>query len=154
MNFKNLLIATLCFVPAASFASVPVLSCQGRWPDAPNGVTAMEFTGAFVGDWIKDAIISVHSVDYKNENLVETGRAAQLDSDDKYQPRKYAGHLRFDLSRLTDVKDFSQFAPMDQCQIQIMIPENAAALGSFTAPVLLHCDQTGGAMNLQCQLGN
>ncbi len=78
------------------------------------------------------------------------GKAKYLTAEKNYNPRKYKDHVKFNLSHLVDTKDFGRFYPSDQCVVNVMIPRNAITLGSFSAPTVINCDQSGGSQTLEC----
>jgi hypothetical protein len=90
----------------------------------------------------------------KSNDETETGKGKVLRSDLNYVPRKYVDHRRIVLTNLKSTTDTSlkgRFYPADQCEIQVMIPVTWADGEGFTAPTLVHCDQSGGVTNLECQ---
>lgn len=139
-----------------ALAKNPYLTCTGnlnsqKYP--PGSISKIEVKGELIGDLIKNAMAQVTFIEYTGETVVSTGRASELDSDANYKPRKYLNHIRFDLGKLTDAKDFSQFWPSDTCQIELLIPKNAIYnTSSFKAPTQIHCDQSGGVTTLNCSL--
>lgn len=90
-------------------------------------------------------------VAYANDEAVEMGRAKYLESDEKYKPRKYKNHVRFDMSKLTETEEFDQYMPGDTCVLNVLVPKNAMSVKSFKAPVIVNCDQSGGTMTLDCE---
>lgn len=131
----------------------PKLECSADISHAEIGnLTTIQLTAeALIGDWMKNVTVTVQTDEY-NGPQIATGRRAQLDSDAKYKPRKYLNHLRYNLSALTNVQDFSEFLPGDTCEMLLMLPQNASELQNFSAPVVIHCDQSGGSVNLDCKL--
>lgn len=97
--------------------------------------------------------VTVTTVDenYKGEDVTTVGRTAQLESDRDYKPRKYKNHIRYQLRQLTDTSDFSRFYPGDQCAMELIVPEKADKLATFKAPLIIHCDQSGGTTTLLCE---
>lgn len=81
-----------------------------------------------------------------------TGRAPYLEADEKYVPRKYKKHTRFNFSNLVDTKTFGKFYPMDQCKLSFLMPNNGLSRESFTAPMIINCDQGGGTISLECEV--
>lgn len=147
----------LILVSSISFASNRYLKCEGKlrnnpstYTYAPGNIQSIAFEGHYIGGWIKDARATVVYEDYRDQKVSNMGRAAQLDSDEKYSPRKWQGYMRFDLSNLTDVSDFSKFLPADSCEIFVLVPSNAAKLRQFPAPVQIRCDQSGGTEVINC----
>ena len=88
----------------------------------------------------------------ESDNPVETGRIDYLSADKSYKPRKYKNHMRFDLSKLTDTKSFGRFLPMDTCTLNFLVPEDGLSKKSFTAPMIINCDQNGGTISLKCDV--
>lgn len=86
----------------------------------------------------------------KYDDETEVGRGKYLEADEKYTPRKYKNHKRFQLNNLTNTKEFDSFTPYDQCNIKLMIPQSARKGGNFEAPTVVNCDQSGGSMTLDC----
>lgn len=148
----------ILLLSSLSFADVKTIKCEGdlnqyikMYRYTPGGITKIQLEGELIGDWIKNAIAKVSYADYNVKNVVEVGRSAQFESDEKYKPRKYFDYIRFDLSNLVEVKNYGRFAPGDQCQIQVMIPKNAMTRSNFSAPTQVHCDQSGGVTTLTCK---
>lgn len=81
---------------------------------------------------------------------VTVGRKDHLQADAGYKPRKYKGTVRFDLSNLVDTKTFGAFLPSDSCSLKLMIPVDAIEQGSFKAPLVINCDQSGGSKTMSC----
>jgi len=90
----------------------------------------------------------------------EVGRRSYLDTDENYKPTKYKDHSRFDLSKLVNPKDFSDFNPSDSCTLQMLVPNAVFAKAPkkgtkavpFDAPVVVSCDQGGGSLTLACEV--
>jgi hypothetical protein len=149
-------LATTTLISSLSMAattSVQKLECSGDISHSQIGnIKTIQVTAeALLGDWLKNVTVNVQTDEYDGSHFV-TGRRAQMDSDEKYKPRKYLNHLRYNLRELTNVQDFSEFLPGDICEIQLMIPQDASKLQSFSAPVVINCDQSGGSVALDCKL--
>lgn len=84
----------------------------------------------------------------------QTGRSQYLSADADYSPRKYKGYSRFDMSKAVDVSNFGIYAPLDQCRLNVLVPNNINQLESAELPVVINCDQTGGTFTLSCTINN
>ncbi len=90
----------------------------------------------------------------------EVGKKDYLGADENYNPTRYKDHSRFDLSKMTDTKSFGSFHPSDSCRLQVLVPNKVFAKApkkgtkkvSFTAPVVIGCDQGGGTIRLDCEV--
>jgi hypothetical protein len=143
----------MVLVSSMAFANVKSLNCTGdlsKFNYSPGDIQTISLKASLITDWMKDVTVVVTAKDYENRNEVTVGRALELESDRNYKPIKNADHIRFDLTKLTEVKKFGRFYPSDSCQIQVMIPKNAMGLTSFNAPTQIHCDQSGGVATLKC----
>jgi hypothetical protein len=151
-TFKTLMSALL-FAPLLAQASTSMaeMDCRRTLNPKTSEDTFQEIhvTGRLIGDWIKNAKVVVRYKDYNDQWIEVTGRAAQLVKDENYNPRKYVGYQRFDLSRLTETEKFGSFTP-EGCSIYMMIPENASELQNYTAALTIQCDQSGGKATLRC----
>jgi hypothetical protein len=144
------LVMVLCLSPF--FARAAAFDCQGHFGSdvQPFEVRAIRVGGQLQGDWIKDAVATVQYEDYDKQVTVVAGRAKELNSDEKYQPSKYLNHDRYNLASLTDIESFGNFLPMNDCQMDFVVPKNARETPRFKAVVIMHCEQSGGSMTLQC----
>ena len=141
----------LIFVSSIALADIKELNCVADLSKQyEGGIQSISLKGSLIHDWIKDAVGTVVYRDYNSRQVLVVGRAKQLESDQNYKPIKHKNSIRFDLSNLTDVKDFSSFNPADQCRILVMIPKNAMSLKYFSAPTQINCDQGGGVTTMQC----
>lgn len=88
-----------------------------------------------------------------DERKTETGRAKEVAPLKNYNPRKYKNHSKFEMhNQLVDTESFGKFWPLDQCALNVMIPNDAFEKVSFQAPVVMNCDQSGGTEVLECEL--
>lgn len=101
-------------------------------------------------DWMKEVVVTAVTKDHNDKDVKMVGRRLQWDSDLNYKPRKYKNHVRYQMNKLVDVEDFSDFTP-DGCDLNMMVPRNATDLGTFDAPVVTNCEQSGGTMILECK---
>ena len=81
-----------------------------------------------------------------------TGRAKTLDATANYKPTKYKNHSKFDLSKLTDIEDFGSFSPVDDCTLNVLVPNDFASKKIAYFPVVASCDQNGGSFKLTCSV--
>lgn len=146
MKFSTILFLTVTTLSTHAFARASKLHCQASF-DQYEESYALDIKGQYIGGWIKDIVVIATD---KTEQTV--GRAADLNRDQNYAPRKYVGHDRFDLSKLTDTKDFSRFNPWDQCALHLLLPADENMTAQFKTPILIHCDQSGGKMMASCEL--
>lgn len=143
------MVATLTAAAALADDKVYGLHCRAQ---KPHGFESVEIKAELIlGDWIKNVTVTAVDYDYANQLRTQVGRAAQWESDRTYKPRKYKDHVRYNTTQLTDTADFSKYYPGDMCEIQVMVPENYPRPGKFKAPMLFHCDQSGGKAELDCE---
>lgn len=83
---------------------------------------------------------------------VETGRRDSVFNDENYKTRKFPDHFRFDMSTLINPVDFSNYEPIDSCQIQILVPIKGIEAASFQAHAIVNCDQGGFSQDLACSV--
>lgn len=102
---------------------------------------------------LKDVTATIKSTDYNDKEEVTVARRNSLTKDANYKPTKYKGSARYNLDKLITTTDFADLSPGDECQILLMLPEVTPAKGtSFAAPVVIHCDQSGGSVTIQCSI--
>ncbi|MBC7372178.1 MAG: hypothetical protein H7326_11465 [Bdellovibrionaceae bacterium] len=154
MKLTMSVLVALFAIPAISSAANPVLDCSAKLnqDQPPYSFEAVQVRGEYVSGWFKNIVVKVVSTDYNDQKVVQTGRAAELDPDEKYAPRKYANHNRFNLDALTETKNFAKFYPADSCRLELLVPQDVQKAVTDGAPLLIHCDQSGGVVNLKCTL--
>ncbi|RYZ71708.1 MAG: hypothetical protein EOP09_04265 [Proteobacteria bacterium] len=155
MKFLKLILTAAFAIPAMAFAeSHQVLECAATLDQnrPPYSFESIQIRGEYVNGWFKDFVAQVSYTNYRDEKIVTTGRSAELDRDEKYVPRKYVNHDRYNLENLTETEKFGKFYPADTCNLELLIPKDIRTVVREGAPLLIHCDQSGGAITLKCTL--
>ncbi|MCC7402860.1 MAG: hypothetical protein IT288_00545 [Bdellovibrionales bacterium] len=155
---RSFIVLALVVSLNSSASDTPIFSfeCRGGKTDLIESVevSADRFINYGPGE---DGKIEMNLYDVKavtqDTDETATGRRDFISNDQKYKPRKYKGHQRFDLSQLTNTKSFGSFTPVDYCVMSLLIPDEAgASLTQFKAPMVINCDQRGGSITLACTL--
>lgn len=157
-------ILTLATLLATIQASA--LTCEGEsTDDSPGSIIGINLeadagisrkTGQIV---LNNVTVEVHHT--INEAVgsegyeTETGTGKELRSDLNYKPRVHDGAKRIDLSQLKSVhpvtgRKLNVFLPSDTCKLELIVPQDWTHTESFTAPVMVHCDQSGGRIDVEC----
>ncbi|HEY8278052.1 MAG TPA: hypothetical protein VIH99_00420 [Bdellovibrionota bacterium] len=148
---------TILFIALLASASVPAFardivsfSCESK----RNGFgdVTLTVTKFWMSDDKKEGTMrDVYMTVSRPSEQSATGRTKTLDSDANYRPTKYKKHLRFDMSKLTDVTDFDSFTPSG-CSIKVMVPDNvmSSRVSRMEVPVTLTCDEEGNSIFLDC----
>lgn len=103
---------------------------------------------------LSDVVATVKSKGYGSGPTKEVGYGKTLKSNVSYKPRKYKNHWRLELSDLDMVgyqNKVVDFTPLDTCVLELLIPDTFMDGEGFDAPLLLHCDQSGGSTTLDCR---
>jgi len=151
---KTGLVLSTIVLSLASTSMAQSLHCQTKVnPETSySGLNSIELTAEnYLQDWMKNVTATVVFEDI-DETKTVVGRRSELEKDANYNPRKYVGHVRYDLSKLVETTKFRSFEPADTCQLLVMIPENATELKRFNAPVTINCDQSGSKTVMKCEI--
>jgi hypothetical protein len=143
MKFLGALIITLV-ASSAAFAHNDSIRCRGKW----GSEVTIELEGRLGADIIRKVKATVTD-NYLGKERREVGRRSELLRDESYRPRKYAGHSRYRLKNLVTEDTYETFTPIDQCSIDVLIPDKRRG-SSFEAPTVVSCDQGGGTLTLAC----
>lgn len=149
---KLILIAITCLSAAATAADDKLYSLECNLKSDRNvGFDEVSVKAKLIlADWMKEVTVRVVTKDHNGQDVATIGRRLQWEADQNYKPRKYKNHVRYQLDKLVDVSDFSDFNP-DGCYMNMLVPRNADQLQSFEAPVITNCEQSGGTMVLACK---
>lgn len=145
---------------------VQALTCEGEsTDDSPGSIIGFNLE-ADAGISRKTGQIVLNNVTVKVHHTIneavgsegyetETGTGKELRSDLNYSPRVHIDAKRIDLSKLKSFhpvtgKALNVFLPSDTCQLDLIIPQDWTHMESFSAPVMIHCDQSGGRIDVEC----
>jgi hypothetical protein len=153
---KNvLLFAAILLLQVQAKAS---LSCEAKVKENQmlGGIVTMKLVaGSISTDEKTDQVVLKNvTVDVKEESDSYSAKASTLTSDLNYKPKKYANHHRVMLTEMTPTSkqdnSMNGFYPSDLCEIQVLIPDSYKDGEGFKAPTIVHCDQSGGVVTMDC----
>lgn len=149
----------LAFVNSANADFDGTLSCVSKNTKAPTQLSLTtsrilvympSASNRLINGFMEDVTLVVrNSVDGAVTN--EIGRRATVSLNQSYKPSKYKDHIQFNLKQLVDVETFADFRPIDECEISVLIPYDAASKVKFSAPTILSCFDSGRSQTLNCE---
>ncbi len=147
-----LIFATLTL---GTFAQASNLECVNRGRATAPSQSDISFKAQIASPTqLRNIVVISKGANGGTSDSVGTARQNVCDASSNYNPRKFVDANQFVLELKNDKKNQWGTA-VDECQFILMIPKTITYFQPgvhFTIPMLVHCDQSGGREDLNCNI--
>jgi hypothetical protein len=129
--------------------STLAISCVNTQPAGVNKFTFKLDANVTSATELRSVVLTASGPD----DPTEIGHSSQELANPNFKPTKFKDTNQFNFA-LQD-KDGKDFAPLDQCEFQLLLPKNVTTLksgNSFDGRFMFHCDQNGGSIAFPCSV--